>query len=194
MVTDITFLSSEGSQGGKARVGMIFHSQMESEDRYTVVDDCCGLLNGCFGGVIMMWVNFGSGQRCASLFYEQLKKSPASPMPSSPPSATDPLLSSLEKTLERQPFFLAYFSSPLKKVPLPSTAPINQCRNHSKRHMCVQLRTLSPCAAAEGYLSIIVPILPTLSLPNTLPIFFFPTGRGCMEIGLHLFRYKIWSS
>lgn len=94
-------------------------------------------------------------------------------------------IASDKKNSRRQPFFLAYFSSPLKKVRFPSTAPSNQCRNLSKRHMCVQLRTLSPCAAAEGYLSIIVPILPTLSLPNTLPI-FFPTGRGCMEIGLHL--------
>lgn len=59
--------------------------------------------------------------------------------------------------------------------------------------MCVQLRTLSPCAAAEGYLSIIVPILTTLSLPNALPVFFFLLGEGAWGLGYIPF-YQIWSS
>lgn len=99
----------------------------------------------------------------------------------------------LWKNCRSQPLFLAYLSSPLKKVRFPSTAPSSYYRNHSKRHMCVQLRTLSPCAAAEGYLSIIVPILPTLSLPNALPLFFFLPGEGAWRLG-YISSYQIWSS
>lgn len=67
----------------------------------------------------MIWVNFGSGQRWASLFYEQLKKSPASPMPPPPLSATDPLLSPLKKTCEGSPSSLLLFRPCSKKFDSP---------------------------------------------------------------------------
>lgn len=91
--------------------------------------------DGWFGGVIMIWVNFGSGQRWASLFYEQLKKSPASPMPPPPLSATDPLLSPL-KNLRRQPFDFASLSSLLKKVWFLPTAPTTSAES-TEKGICV---------------------------------------------------------
>lgn len=53
----------------------------------------------------------------------------------------------------------------------------------SKRHMCVQLRLLSSCTAAEGLSSYRADMkFQTLSLPNTL-LLLFSVARGCMEIG-----------
>lgn len=77
----------------------------------------------------------------------------------------------------------------------PSIRPTFPGKEKIRRHMCVQLRSLSHAQVLKDYIIYIVPRLKfpkTPSLPNTL-LLFFPWGEGAWRLG-HIFFALVFLS
>ncbi len=130
-------------------------SRRESESRHdfsfadggrgsiTIFGDCCGLLRWMIRWRYHDVGKLGSGQQWASLFYEQLKKSPASPMPPLPLSATAPLLSPLKK-MSKPALLLSLSFVPAQKSSIPLHSPQQLLQKSLKKaYVCTAPNALS---------------------------------------------------
>lgn len=136
----------------------------------------------------------GSGQRWASLFYEQLKKSPASPMPPLPLSATDPLLSPLKK-LSKPALLLSLSFVPAQKSSIPLHSPQQLLQKSLKKaYVCTAPNALSMRGCWRIFIYYRADIThPFITKRPPRFFFFFLLGEGAWRLG-YISSYQIWSS